>query len=133
MACAQSLWSLLINVGVLFVVVESAGDLHADCRNWAKSGECTKNPEFMQENCAASCQDNPLDELGEPEQCAGWALQGECTRNPKYMLAECPRRCKQQRASVHEAVIDDRLDCIDVATLERCESDVTLRNGCAGS
>lgn len=30
-------------------------DKKKHCESWAKDGECTKNPDFMNENCAKSC------------------------------------------------------------------------------
>ena len=108
-------------------------DKMTECTGWAASGECTKNGDFMNSNCAAACAANPKDPVGEPEQCAGWAAQGECTRNPKYMMAECPANCKQQRASVHDGVLDERLDCIDVANNASCSADPGLQRDCAGT
>ena len=30
-------------------------DKNKQCASWAKNGECAKNPDFMNENCAKSC------------------------------------------------------------------------------
>ena len=107
-----------------------------DCVNWAKGGECTKNTQYMQEFCADACSKHsrPLDTgTGEPEQCVGWAEQGECTRNPKYMMKECPQNCKAQKAKSHESKIDDRFDCLDVATESNCKYDGRIAKDCAGT
>lgn len=32
-----------------------APDSHAECGNWAHTGECEKNPNFMNSGCATSC------------------------------------------------------------------------------
>ncbi len=34
----------------------NCSDSFSDCAIWAKSGECTVNPEFMMYNCKKSCQ-----------------------------------------------------------------------------
>ena len=31
-------------------------DLVNECEGWAERGECTLNPKYMHENCAASCK-----------------------------------------------------------------------------
>ena len=130
-------------VGCLAAVGLASGtvaDKRKECASWAAKGECSKNPDFMAAECAASCAANPQNALGEPEQCAGWADQGECTRNPKYMMGECPESCKQQRAKMHEGMLDERMDCMDAATVESCKGGGStlfrgrgLRQECAGS
>ena len=130
------LWHFVVAMSLAPFVAESKPvltDKNPDCKGWATSGECARNPDFMNENCAASCAENPKDTIGEPEQCAGWADQGECTRNPKFMLSECPKNCKAQRAAVHEGLLDEKLECIDVATNASCAKDESLRQQCAGT
>lgn len=101
------------------VVVLAAALAHADrnteCVAWARAGQCEANGAYMHRECAKECADTQVivDPLGEMEQCAGWASQGECTRNPKFMLASCPKNCMAQRAAVHEAIVDDRITCLD--------------------
>lgn len=117
----------------LAVVVASES---SDCVGWAKSGECTKNPDYMNANCARACATHatPTDgNTGELEQCVGWADQGECTRNPKFMMKECPQNCMQQRAKSFESRLDDRFDCIDVATPAACRMSSTIQAQCSGT
>ena len=104
-----------------------------DCTLWAKKGECTSNPDYMNVHCKKACADNPLDAVGEPEQCVGWALQGECTRNPKYMMQECPKSCKQQRAKMHEGLLDERPDCLEIATGASACAQPKIAESCPGT
>jgi hypothetical protein len=101
------------------LVVLAAALAHADkrtnCVGWARAGQCEANAAYMHKECAKECSDTRVivDSFGELEQCAGWSSQGECTRNPKFMLASCPKNCVAQRAAVHEAIVDDRITCLD--------------------
>ena len=36
-------------------------DQNSNCNNWAKSGECEKNPDYMLSSCAASCNSSATD------------------------------------------------------------------------
>ena len=88
----------------------------------------------MNMNCQQACNDHPLTEAGEPEQCIGWAAQGECTRNPKFMMHDCPKSCREQRLQMHEGLLDDRADCLDVAkTQNACITHPDIASGCAGT
>ena len=119
---------------ILVIVAGVLAELD-ECVDWAKGGECSKNPEFMVASCPRACEQHarPTDSsTGEPEQCVGWADQGECTRNPKYMMKECPSNCKKQRAKSFESLIDDRFDCLDVATPGGCMSE-NIKASCAGT
>jgi hypothetical protein len=105
-----------------------------ECAQWASTGECAKNPEYMRKQCAKACSENPRDAVEEMEQCAGWAAQGECTRNPKFMMTDCPKSCKEQRLKMHEGMLDERADCLDAAsTPAKCASSASLRESCAGT
>ena len=103
-----------------------------ECDGWARSGECNNNPGFMQKECAKSCEEIVVDPAGEPEQCAGWAAQGECTRNPTYMITTCPKNCAEQRAKVHEGLLDENAYCIKQATPVTCAQE-QMRKQCAGT
>ena len=101
---------------------------------FSRAPQCTKNPEYMNMNCQQACNDHPLTEAGEPEQCIGWAAQGECTRNPKFMMHDCPKSCREQRLQMHEGLLDDRADCLDVAkTQNACITHPDIASGCAGT
>ena len=93
-------WLLLF-----LALARSAVAEQAECGSWAAAGECTKNAEFMLQNCMQACSAHPQTAEGEPEQCVGWAAQGECTRNPKYMMEQCPRSCKEQRLKMFDGAL----------------------------
>ena len=96
--------------------VAQLGNKHSECDGWARSGECSGNPEFMHAECAKACADVVVDPAGgEMEQCPGWASQGECTRNPKFMMTTCPNNCAEQRAKVVDGLLDESASCIDSA------------------
>eukprot|EP00591_Stephanopyxis_turris_P012998 CAMPEP_0195530124 /NCGR_PEP_ID=MMETSP0794_2-20130614/32903_1 /TAXON_ID=515487 /ORGANISM="Stephanopyxis turris, Strain CCMP 815" /LENGTH=195 /DNA_ID=CAMNT_0040661553 /DNA_START=198 /DNA_END=785 /DNA_ORIENTATION=- len=89
------------------------------CAFWAGFDECKKNPVFMLESCAPSCQQ--CDKNSAPPQfsskyttdteedrknsnspegcidgdsgCEEWAKMGECKKNPTYMLDNCKLSC----------------------------------------
>lgn len=44
----------------LFTVFSTSGkciDQNAHCNDWASNGDCSKNPDFMRDNCPLSCSD----------------------------------------------------------------------------
>ena len=47
-------------VAALLLLLFSQGEANEDqveeCSGWAAAGECTKNPNYMKANCAASCR-----------------------------------------------------------------------------
>ena len=83
---------------------ELCRDLNGECPNWAKSGQCDANPDFMLQSCRKSCgtcaeHDLP-DEDGPPctntaaeHDCEYWSTMGECTKNEAFMKTGCARSC----------------------------------------
>ena len=65
---------------------------YAECDDWAKEGECLKNPNFMWSACHTSCM-----ELAQDDNvlCPQWSAEGECTNNPKYIQLHCPVSCSK--------------------------------------
>ena len=43
------------NTSLYLTFLTGCKDKKKHCGSWAKDGECTKNPDFMNENCAKSC------------------------------------------------------------------------------
>lgn len=72
------------------------------CQYWTKAGECTKNPAWMNVNCAKSCRlcDSKCGNYN--RNCEEWARLGECTRNPDYMTIYCPQACHSCRLGTDE-------------------------------
>lgn len=74
-------------------------DNHASCPNWASSGECGLNLEWMSANCAKSCRTcgEPPSDCKDlyPVACETWGQSGECDKNPGWMNTNCEKTCKQ--------------------------------------
>ena len=66
-------------------------DRHADCKMWARRGECARNAAFMSSACATSCEEVVVQD--EDEHCSAWAKMGHCESNPRYMLYRCSQSC----------------------------------------
>jgi len=92
-------------------------DDNESCGQWARSGECDRNVEFMRTSCRASCH---VCNGGKPppkkanacedsnDNCATWAAIGECQSNPGFMLQNCPVTCKMCQS---ETCNDQLADC----------------------
>lgn len=99
-----ALWLITSSYGVRS---DAIPDKHKDCQHWAEVGECDNNPNYMQGNCATSCEKVTTDKkrketpnLDKDENCGKWAVAGECDNNPGYMLENCVTSCeKVQNAS----------------------------------
>ena len=98
-------------------------DYHASCKTWHAQGECERNPQYMREQCAASCGTCHADKTvtdatdqardatagaaatgaatvkadpscsDELGDCTSWAAAGECTANPAFMFTRCASSC----------------------------------------
>jgi len=91
-------------------------DDHESCEQWARGGECSSNPAFMEKGCRASCH---ICNGGKPKpkeknacedsnaNCATWAAIGECQSNPGYMLGQCPVTCKMCQSATCRDDLDD--------------------------
>jgi prolyl 4-hydroxylase len=91
-------------------------DSDESCDQWAKSGECDRNPAFMHRQCRAACH---ICKSGKPKpkrvgacedsnaNCATWAAIGECQSNPGYMLQQCPVTCKMCQSESCRDELDD--------------------------
>ena len=91
-------------------------DSDENCVAWAKSGECDRNPGFMNTSCKASChvcnggmpkpkKANACDDTN--TNCATWAAIGECQSNPGFMLSNCPVTCKMCKSETCYDQLDD--------------------------
>ena len=95
------------------------GDIAGEgCPNWANSGECDANPEFMHKQCKWSCGlcrgGVPPKKRGDCEDtnanCATWASIGECESNPGFMKVQCPVTCRLCQSADCKDEFDDCAD-----------------------
>lgn len=90
-------------------------DQNENCEAWVKTGECEKNPEFMNQVCMRSCKictataeeeaqaaqtqvaatdpSSASSCVDSSEYCKIWADAGECEKNPDNMERNCPASC----------------------------------------
>ncbi|KAJ8303421.1 hypothetical protein KUTeg_019817 [Tegillarca granosa] len=73
------------------------------CDQWAKTGECSKNPAWMKRHCHLSCGVCLRDckNLHNGHQCDIWAKNRECSKNPKWMLQNCALSCGICDSAIH--------------------------------
>jgi len=71
-------------------------DTNLQCADWAKRGECTRNPDYMKKSCCASCNGGTSSGscTDSNSRCPSWAASGECDKNPGYMKTNCKKSCK---------------------------------------
>merc|ERR1719259_1081614 len=115
-------------------------DEHPNCPSWASSGECSRNPGWMNGNCPESCGvcDALLGEIeNKPpkgrcndynDKCAEWASWGECTKNPGYMLAACTKSCGLCKGECKDEFVGTQpgMDCESWAKADECEVNPTF-------
>ncbi|VDO99455.1 unnamed protein product [Heligmosomoides polygyrus] len=72
------------------------------CAIWANSGECRRNPSYMNLWCKASCgictprtYNLNVECSNRSPQCSGWANRGECSNNPAWMTENCRQSCNR--------------------------------------
>jgi len=109
-------------------------DDDSQCELWASSGECERNPVFMNTSCKRSCGQcrGDLQDLGAAAAkrrsctdhssfCGQWAAVGECDSNPNYMRANCPVTCHLcQSDACHD---EDTAACASEAAAGKCSTD----------
>jgi len=114
-------------------------DENPNCPGWANSGECSRNPGWMNGNCPESCGvcDLLLGEIDKKplkgrcndynEKCAEWKSWGECEKNPGYMLAACTKSCGLCEGECKdEHVGTPGRDCESWAKADECEVNPTF-------
>lgn len=116
---------------------ELCRDENGSCTSWASSGECTRNPSFMLENCRVSCNvctagakvvsTAPCADSAPPHDCEYWTTMGECTTNPAYMKEQCARSCNYctvEDPVGSDATSDDEDDDLDDFANEALKDEV---------
>lgn len=71
------------------------------CPQWARLGECEKNPSYMAQTCALSCGTCGTPRRAKAanacadgnDRCEEWALTGQCAKNAEFMTATCRKSC----------------------------------------
>ncbi|PSN36353.1 hypothetical protein C0J52_19733 [Blattella germanica] len=78
------------------------------CIYWSNTGECKRNPAWMNVNCAKACRvcDSRCGNYN--RNCEVWARLGQCTKNPDYMTIYCPQACHACYGAM-----DENGDCKD--------------------
>ena len=91
-------------------------DTETACGDWAKKGECEKNPGSMLKLCPTSCglcMPTCRDLHGN---CESWMHSGACGENPGFMLKTCPVSCGVCR----DSCADTHNDCPGWASDGQC-------------
>ena len=81
-------------------------DQNAYCQSWAATGECARNPNYMDHFCVKACglcthpppppPSPPPPQAGcadKQANCASWAAAGYCSQDANFMLLQCPVSC----------------------------------------
>ena len=114
---------VLLALSLLAAVHAVPVDTSDMCEMWASSGECDANPDYMRQNCAASCAGAKAKPGGYASQmkreCVGYARQGECSRNPAFMLSTCRAECDAWEAE-NGLRIDRNARCVEWSLLGKC-------------
>lgn len=101
-------------------------DKNSQCGGWAAIGECTKNPDYMLENCKKSCKkcgggggggEDKGDCVNKHKNCNDWATRGECNANPVYMNENCKKACGKCEKIV---CVDKNQHCPFWASIGEC-------------
>ena len=61
------------------------------CADWAKAGECQRNPAWMLKGCPVACKECKNKCADHNANCDAWKKTGECKRNASYMNIYCAR------------------------------------------
>lgn len=87
----------------LLELEEHCTDSDQRCAEWSKSGECERNPGFMETSCRNACgfcakrskvaTEAPCHDVAKRENCEYWSTMGECTANEGFMREQCSRAC----------------------------------------
>ena len=65
--------------------------LYRWCADWAKAGECQKNPAWMLKGCPVACGECENKCTDHNTNCKKWADRGECRKNAPYMDIYCAK------------------------------------------
>lgn len=104
---------------------EICSDVDQNCAGWSASGECVRNPKFMEMSCRKSCgfcspgsSKTGKACMDADPHCATWSSSGECVRNRSFMKDKCRKSCDFCST---ELTADDLPTCRDKEKPESCE------------
>ncbi|XP_002153867.3 zinc metalloproteinase nas-13 [Hydra vulgaris] len=92
-------------------------DKDVNCEEWAITGECKKNPDWMLKTCRKSCKVCAEPCIDFDANCVSWASKGECKNNPDWMLKYCRKSCN----SCPAACEDNDINCAAWASTGECK------------
>ena len=101
---------------LLLPLASAPVDQHENCQQWAEGGECDRNPQYMQQQCAKACSGAKSYVSQLKRECNGYAKQGECSRNPAFMLSSCRAECEAWEKE-HGLRIDRDASCVEWSLL----------------
>ena len=84
------------------------------CDDWAATGECESNGQYMTISCQRSCD------------CHRWAGEGECERNPTWMIGNCAAACSRQEQSPPPPPAISEVNCTKWARVGECENNAAF-------
>jgi len=101
-------------------------DQHTHCIDWALSGECERDPEFMHQGCRASCTLCPSTSCHDQHSVCSQMPRSDCLRNSTFMLAQCRWSCRAE--IVHCGVTGDHgLKSLDLGGYDEQVLDFILK------
>lgn len=103
-------------------------DSDESCANWAKAGECEKQP-HIKEACPHSCAVCPHICRDEHMMCTAWKDAGQCKANFDYMAKHCSASCGLCKTRCY----DKEPACLDWARNGECSKNTDLLTLCPES
>lgn len=121
---------------------DSCKDMASSCAQWAKDGQCSSNPLYMNKKCPLSCGQCEKC-VDKQKECGEWVARGECQSNAGYMRVNCARSCSvchsggarspslasptissvtRADASAQQPCVDETKDCALWAMTGECET-----------
>lgn len=123
-------------------LAETCQDDHPRCLEFAKAGECNKNPGWMNQYCGEACGicgtidkivEDPLGGNGRCNDyhptCAEWSKRGECEKNPWWMVQACTKSCGLCDGECR----DEEPNCESRAKANECEFNPEVLKKCKKS
>lgn len=88
---------------VLLGLKEVCRNVNPNCVDWAATGECENNFDFMSHSCRKSCkfcaenstfeEESACRDYSPAHDCQYWFTMGQCDENPDFMHVSCAKSC----------------------------------------